>query len=152
MMKNNTVFKKIMFAMLLSGIFALTVTGCSDDKEKTVAPKSNHNPNPFDHSGEPKVTSNEKEKFEHDFAAQCIEREVKNSTNPAEDRERVSAPCHCIAKFMMKDLTPQEADKFLTEHENPQSLRIKYENAAYHCLQEKTSPHEPDFSKAEELK
>ena len=144
--------KKFLFAVLLSSVLALTVTGCSDDKKQSVpAPaKSDHNPNPFDHSGEPKVTNNEKEKFEHDFAAQCIDREVKNSTNPAEDRERFSPPCHCIAKFMMKDLTPQEAEKFLTEHENPQSLRIKYENAAYHCLQEKVPPQEPDFSRPQE--
>jgi hypothetical protein len=44
-------------------------------------------------------------------------------------------------------LTSQEAEKFLDEHENPQSLRIKYENAAYHCLQEKAPPQEPDFSR-----
>jgi hypothetical protein len=47
----------------------------------------------------------------------------------------------------MKDLTAQEAEKFLTEHENPQSLRIKYENAAYHCLQENAPPKEPNFSR-----
>ncbi len=41
---------------------------------------------------------------------------------------------------MMKDLTAIEAEKFLVEHESAQSLTIKYENAAYHCLQQKTPP------------
>ena len=45
----------------------------------------------------------------------------------------------------MKDLTGEEAEKFLAEHENPQSLRIKYENAAYHCLQQNTPPLDHNF-------
>jgi len=47
----------------------------------------------------------------------------------------------------MKDLTAIEAEKYLTEHENAQSLRIKYENAAYHCLQQNAHPAGPDFSR-----
>jgi hypothetical protein len=38
---------------------------------------------------------------------------------------------------MLKDLTDDEAEKFLTEHENPRSLQIKYNSAAYHCAQQK---------------
>jgi len=152
-MKTLTVPKTV-FAALLCGVVALTVTACSDDKPekptastRAAAPaKPTHNPNPFDHSGDIKVTDSEKQKFEQEFAAQCVAREVHNSGNP-EDKARFDKPCTCIATFLMKDLTYQEAEKFLTEHENPQSLRIKYENAAYHCLQEKTPPKEPDFSR-----
>lgn len=149
-MKKLQFTTKLLVAGMLGSVLALTGTGCSDksdDKEKVaVTKKANHNPNPFDHSADVPVTDTEKRQFEHDFAAQCIGREAKNSDNAA-DKERFSKPCHCIAQFLSKDLTSQEAEKFLAEHENPQSLRIKYENAAYHCLQEKTPPKEPDFSR-----
>ncbi|KJV06424.1 hypothetical protein [Methylocucumis oryzae] len=142
--------KTLCYAAAIAAILSLTLSGCSDEKEKTnttptvSAPKPN---NPFDHSKEPKVTESEKQTFEQQFADQCVARELKNSTNPDNDKPRLTKSCTCIAMFMMKDLTPQEAEKFLVEHENPQSLRIKYENAAYHCLQEKVPPHEPDFSR-----
>ncbi|MDD2723187.1 MAG: hypothetical protein PHH59_04080 [Methylovulum sp.] len=150
-MKTLQLTSKIIFAAMVCGVLALSVSGCSDNsdkKEKPVATKSKptHNPNPFDHSGEAKVTENEKQKFEQVFAAQCVERETKNSDNKDEDKKRFERPCTCIATFLMKDLTAQEAEKFLDEHENPQSLRIKYENAAYHCLQENVPPKEPNFS------
>lgn len=150
-MKTLTLPPKTLLAALLCGVVALTVTACSDDKPEkpvasTAAAKPTHNPNPFDHSGDIKVTDSEKQKFEQEFAAQCVAREVHNSGN-TEDKARFDKPCTCIATFLMKDLTYQEAEKFLTEHENPQSLRIKYENAAYHCLQEKAPHKEPDFSR-----
>ncbi len=151
-MKKLQLIKKLLVATLLGSAFALTVAGCSDkpenkQKEQVATPKkANHNPNPWDHSTDVPVTDTEKRQFEHDFAAQCIDREAQNSDDVA-DKGRFSKPCHCIAQFLSKDLTSQEAGKFLSEHENPQSLRIKYENAAYHCLQEKTPPKEPDFSR-----
>lgn len=135
-----------MFAVLTGIAISLAVTGCSDDKsEKTAPAQVVHNP--FDHSHEVEVTDVQKHKFEHDFSAQCVDRELKNSTNKENDEKRISESCMCIAKYMMKDLTAQEAEKFMTEHENPQSLRIKFESAAYHCLQEKVPPREPDFSR-----
>lgn len=142
-----------MQTVIIGATTALLLSACSDDKPKTAktttsatAEKPDHNPNPWDHSGEPKVTDSQRQHFEKTFADQCIEREAQNADD-GQDKERFSKPCTCIARFMAKDLTPQEADKFLTEHENPQSLRIRYENAAYHCLQEKVPPHEPDFSR-----
>lgn len=148
-MKTITLTKKLLLAAFISSVLALSMTGCSDNDEKTATtkPKASHNPNPFDHSGDIKVTDSQKQKFEQQFAAQCVERELKNSSNKEEDRKRFEKPCTCIATFLMKDLTGQEAEKFLIEHENPQSLKIKYENAAYHCLQEKVPPQEPDFSR-----
>ena len=143
-----------MVMAMACGVLALSVTACSDDKEKKPAPTAKsqpaeptHNPNPFDHSGEKPVTQAEKQEFEQKFAEQCVQRELHNSDNKEEDRKRFERPCTCIAMFLMKDLTPQEAEKFLDEHENPQSLRIKYENAAYHCLQENQPPKEPNFSR-----
>ncbi len=156
-MKKLEIIKKLLVTALLSGTFALTVAGCSDksenkenkeNKEVASPKKANHNPNPWDHSADVPVTDNEKSQFEHDFAAQCVDREAKNSGDTA-DKERFGKPCLCIAQFLSKNLTSQEAEKFLSEHENPQSLRIKYENAAYHCLQEKAPHKEPDFSRQE---
>ncbi len=149
-MKTLPLISKKLLAALLCGVLVLAVSACSDDnKEKPAASpaKPTHNPNPFDHSGDIKVTNSEKQKFEQEFAAQCVAREVRNSANKDEDKKRFEQPCTCIATFLMKDLTAQEAEKFLDEHENPQSLRIKYENAAYHCLQEHAPPKEPNFSR-----
>jgi len=149
-MKKKLINQNLLFTVIISAALTLLLNGCSDDKPKhsttTPAAKADHNPNPWDHSGEKKVTESQKQHFENTFASQCIEREAHNSDNN-DDKERFSKPCHCIANFLSKDLTDQEAEKFLDEHENPQSLRIKYENAAYHCLQEKAPPHEPDFSR-----
>lgn len=126
-------------------ISALVMSGCSDDKAKTTntvqKTSTSIEKTPISHTLlESKVTASDKQKFEKTFENQCVNRELKNSANPDNDRARVSKACECIATFMMKDLTAIEAEKFLTEHENAQSLTIKYENAAYHCLQEKTPP------------
>jgi hypothetical protein len=135
-MKTHTYTKNLLVAALASIIIALSVTGCSDDEEKKVPVKAAFNP--FDHSHDIPVTDVEKHKFEHDFAAQCVERELKNSVNKDEDKERFSKSCLCIATYMMEDLTAQEAEKFLKEHENPRSLQIKYDSAVFHCTQQKT--------------
>jgi hypothetical protein len=135
-MKIHTLIKNFFFAVLTSMVIALTVTGCSDDKEKSVPVKTSHNP--FDHSHDIPVTDIEKHKFEHDFAAQCLERELKNSVNIEVDKPRLSKSCMCVATDMMKDLTAQEAEKFLKEHENPRSLQIKYNSAVFHCSQQNT--------------
>jgi hypothetical protein len=124
--------------------FLVSITACSDnDTTETATTVSPSNTPSFDHAHGPEVTDLQKHKFEHDFAAQCIERELNNSSNKIEDANRFSKSCECIAAHMMKNLTVQEAEKFLNEHEHPQSLSIKFEAAAYECLQEKTPPKGP---------
>lgn len=150
LMKTPTFTKNFFFAALTSAVIALSVTGCSDDDEKTVAAKpvaTAEVHNPFDHSHDAPVTDIQKHKFEHDFADQCVQRELKNSTNKEFDKARYSTPCMCIAKFLMKDLTADEAKLFIGEHKNAQSLVIKYEAAAYHCLQQNALPKGPDFTR-----
>ncbi len=144
-MKISIFTKNFFFSALTSLVIVLSVAGCSDDEQKLAAAKPVHNP--FDHSHDTPVTDVQKHKFEHDFADQCLQRELKNSTNKEVDTVRYSAPCMCIAKFLMKDLTADEAEKFIGEHKNAQSLVIKYENAAYHCLQQNSHPKGPDFSR-----
>ncbi len=150
-MKTPTFTKNFFFAALTSMVIALSVAGCSDDEEKVAAAKpatTTAAHNPFDHSHDTPVTDMQKHKFEHDFADQCVQRELKNSTNKEFDKVRYAMPCMCIAKFLMKDLTADEAKLFIGEHKNTQSLVIKYENAAYHCLQQNAHPKGPDFSRA----
>ncbi len=150
-MKTPTFTKNFFFSALTGVVLALSLAGCSDDEQKAVSTKSApavavHNP--FDHSHDEAVTDVEKHKFEHDFADQCVQRELKNSNNKEFDKVRYGTPCMCIAKYLMKDLTADEAKLFIGEHKNAQSLVIKYENAAYHCLQQNVLPKGPDFSRA----
>jgi len=137
--------KKFLFATLASVAISLSIAGCSDDEEKKTE-KASAEPVSHQLLNTP-VTVAEKQKFEHAFAQQCEQRELKSSTNPDADKAGIEKACECIATFMMKDLTAIEAEKYLTEHENAQSLRIKYENAAYHCLQQNAHPAGPDFSR-----
>lgn len=133
-MKKHSIKKICVTALSL-----MLIAGCSDEKTSTTSSVAQKTPVSHTLLGT-KVSDNDKQKFEKTFENQCVQRELKNSTNPDNDQPRVSKACGCIATFMMKDLTAIEAEKFLTEHENAQSLTIKYENAAYHCLQEKAPP------------
>ena len=152
-MKTNS-NKKTAFFWLLAGF--IFIAGCSDDK----APENTQAQNAIDNSQAkrdaisadspqdptPEAEEDQKQKFEHDFAAKCVERELNNSQNQSTDADRVTKACDCIASYISKDLTDEEAKKFLSEHENPQSLRIKYEAGAYECLQEKQKPAEPQLN------
>jgi len=128
--------------ILVSVSLALFLNACSDDEPVQQVKKAH---NPWDHPHEAVVTDIQKHVFEHDFAEQCVEREVSQSINKDNDRERFAKPCMCIATFMMKDLTAVEAEKFLKENKSTQSLRIRFENAAFHCLQEKQQPKSPQL-------
>jgi hypothetical protein len=136
----------------------LLVVGCSDEKEPAtpvnVTSSSSSSSisssqvrsvdSPTDPT--PEAEDNQKEQFQHDFAAQCAERELNNATNQSTDADKINKSCECIAAYIAKDLTDEEAKKFLSEHDHPQSLRIKFEAAAYECLQEKVKPVEPKLS------
>ena len=129
--------KKISFTALTCAVLSVAVVGCSDDKS---------NFDPTDQSKIKPVTDKEKIEFEHKFAEQCVAREEKATTGQVSDKAGLENTCLCISKYLMKNLTEQEAEKFLDDHENPESLVIKYDAAAYHCLQE-NQPKAPDFSR-----
>jgi len=136
LMKIHSFTKNLFLAALTSSIFALFVTGCSDsEKEQKKTPVKTVF-NPFDHSQDAPVTVAEKHKFHDAFAAQCVTRELKNSVNLEEDKVRFTKSCECVTTFMLKDLTDEEVEKYLDEHENPRSLQIKFNSAAYHCAQQ----------------
>jgi len=139
LMKIHSFTKNLFLAALTSSIFALSVTGCSDaEKEQKKIPATPAKTvfNPFDHSKDEPVTATEKHKFHDAFAAQCVTRELKNSVNVEEDKVRFTKSCECVTTFMLKDLTDEEVEKYLDEHENPRSLQIKFNSAAYHCVQQ----------------
>ena len=144
-------YKQNPFISVLFGIVvALSLTACSDEKPKAEQAITQNKATQAEtisvdspHDSTPEAEIPQKQKFEHDFAAQCIDRELNNSTNKIADAERLTKSCECIAAYITKDLTDEEAEKFNSEHEHPQSLRIKFEAAAYECLQEKTQTVEP---------
>ncbi len=130
---------------LISSLLIFGLTACGDDEPEKIIPQSVISTgNDFDHDHD-EATNLEKHKFEHEFAEQCVEREVRNSINKENDRKRFAKPCLCIAKEMLDDLTAIEAEKFLEEDKNTQSLTIRFEAAAYNCLQEKAKPQEPEI-------
>lgn len=144
-MKTFSLTNKPCFVFLIAILVSLFVIGCSDEKSKKEPVKEDKKEafNPFDHSHDLKITDVEKHKFEHQFAEECEQRELKNSPNS--DKAQFSKPCMCIAQYLMKDLSAQEAEKFMVEHENTQSLKIKYNAATYHCLQENAPHKDPGF-------
>ena len=122
--------------ILLSLAVCVTLVACSDE------PSVKDAKSVFEHPKEP-VTSLEKHKFELEFSDDCVERELKNSTNKTSDKPRIEKACTCISEFMMKDLTAIEAEKVLEEDSDTQSLRIRFDNAAYNCLQENQPEQSP---------
>lgn len=158
MIKTSKRFFQILCWVSLSA--TLLLVGCSDEKapaapasESSSSSSSSSNvsqsqirsvDSPTDPT--PEAEDNQKEQFQHDFAAQCAERELNNADNQSTDADKINKSCECIADYIAKDLTDEEAKKFLSEHDHPQSLRIKFEAAAYECLQEKVKPVEPKLS------
>jgi hypothetical protein len=138
-MKTNNNNLNVFATAALSIFLLFSVSSCSDDDEnqQTV----------FSHEHSDEVTDLEKHKFEHRFADQCVTREIKNSANKDYDAQRFNQSCMCIARFMLKDLTAVEAEKFLEEKKSTRSMEIRYENAAYHCLQKKVQPKSPQIFK-----
>jgi hypothetical protein len=135
--------KNLFIAVLTSIVVSSVMVGCSDDKPAT-ASKSEQAFNPFDHSKDVVVPASKKDQFETAFVDQCVKREMLAAPNS--DKEKFTRPCTCIANELSKNLTAKEAEKFMTEHENPVSLTFKFENAAYHCLQEKAAPKDSGFT------
>lgn len=132
--------KNFILALLTSLAISTALIACSDDDtEKTAEAEHNY----FDHTHGAEVSDLKKHKFEHKFAEQCVARETKNSINKDVDKKRFEKPCLCIATRIMKDLTAIEAEKFLVEQKNTQSLRINFDEAAYFCLQNKKTPKSP---------
>lgn len=137
--------------LTLSSFFIILVlfglVACSSDEEKSTKQVKPSSHPTFDHTHGDEVTDLEKHKFEHKFANQCVAREIKNSVNKDYDKKRLEKTCLCIASYMMKNLTAVEAEKFLEENKNTRSLQIRFDNAAYQCLQQNKQPKAPEIFK-----
>lgn len=118
--------KNTLPVIISSLLISLMLVSCSDDKPETKS---------YDHAHS-QLVNMDLHPFEHEFAKQCINREIKDSVNKSYDSERFAKPCMCIAERVFDGLTPREADRFLREKEHTQKMRIKYEAAAYKCLQQ----------------
>ena len=134
----------------LAIIYALAVflNGCSDDKAKnssteksTPATKLDKNHHVDAAKGE--APESVKQKFINEFSKKCVARELKNSINKDVDQKRFEDSCGCIAKHIADDLADVDAEKYLVAHEDTQSLDIKFDQAAYFCLQAKPQPKGP---------
>lgn len=134
----------ILLATLL--ISSFVIVGCSSDEAEapktSAAPKSKKAVHRVD-SGE--ATEPEKRQFEKEFSAKCVARELKNSVNKDVDEKRFQESCDCIAEHIMKDLSEIDAEKYLEDHEDTQTLGIKFDAAAYFCLQNKPQPKGPQL-------
>lgn len=134
---------KTLLPVLLATLVLGFTVGCSDEKPEVPVQTKKEAFDPFDHSKDEKITKSEKQEFEKFFAEKCIKDEM---TATGGDRQKFERPCHCMATYLMKDLTAKEAEKFVEEHENPVSLTLKENAAAYHCLQENAPPKDSGFS------
>ena len=135
-MKTTIKTKQLNIAFIIIAVFSLSLIGCSSEDDTSA--KTN-----FDHAHDNNVTDLVKHKFEHEFADQCVARELKTSVNKSYDKQRYAETCLCIESEMMHDLTAEEAEKFLNENKNTRSLQIRFDAAAYHCLQSKAPPKNP---------
>lgn len=134
------------FARLLVPTLLLLSIGCSDDKP---APSSNQTAS----SSKPAKKNNSvdygeasdsvKQKFIGEFSESCVERELKNSVNKDVDGQRFKSNCDCIAQHIAEDLADVDAEKYLDDHEDTQTLGIKFDAAAFFCLQNKPQPKGP---------
>jgi hypothetical protein len=135
-MKNNKQFLRSAGVFFMAGTLVF-LAGCGGDDEAT---QKKHDLS-FDHAHGSDVSDLKKHQFEHKFAEQCVARELKNSVNKDEDRKRYEKDCLCIATRMMKDLSAEDAEKFLDENKNTQSMRMSFDEAAYFCLQKNQPSH-----------
>lgn len=143
-MKHHSINKA--FALLLISTLALLAAGCSDDKPEAPANQatSKTKPEKKDNSvdyGE--ASDSVKKKFINEFSKNCVARELQNSVNKDVDEKRFQQSCDCIAQHIADDLADVDAEKYLDDHEDTQTLGIKFDTAAFFCLQNKPQPKGP---------
>lgn len=144
---NKQVKQPILGLLIISALAILPA--CSDDKSAPASnqteaksantAKSHH----IDHVKPGEATDSVKNKFISQFSKSCIDRELKNSTDLDNDTKRVKPTCECIANKIAEDLSDLDAEKYLQMHEDTQTIEIKFDHAAYFCLQAKPLPKGP---------
>jgi len=168
--------KSNLFLSVLPLVAVILLSGCSDDKtnnsketssNKTVVTKKanidktivGNNKNMttnilgdkqnYKEMSQPidKASWVEKGKFKKEFTKECIAREVANAGNKKADINYIEKTCNCIADYMDNKLTDQEADEYLKEGNNVRAFQIRYDAAAYECVQESQKVAEPKITR-----
>lgn len=129
-------------------VSVLALSGCSGDatdnaktevasltKDKTIKKE-----NKVDYG---EASDSVKSKFVKAFSENCVTRETKNSVNKDIDEKRAVEACTCIAQHIAEDLAEVDAEKYIDDHEDTQTLEIKFDTAAFFCLQNKPQPRGP---------
>jgi hypothetical protein len=146
-----TITKIIHYSGLTSVLLlALLCNGCSGDKSgatDSAASAKNQSAKKTHYPDRGEATETVKHKFITAFANKCVSRELKNSNNKDVDEKRFTDSCTCIAKHIAEDLADVDAEKYLLDHEDTQALEIKFDSAAFFCLQSKPQPKSPHFGK-----
>ncbi len=152
------------FLFVLSLLTVIFISACSNDNEEVVvvpnSPRSDTSKSVDNYKMAPgkvadkqyykemsqpldKATWSEKGKFKKEFSEDCVAREIRNSVNKENDRKRFEKTCDCIANYMSNHLTDDEAEEYLRDDNHTRSLQIRFDTAAYHCLQEAEQPDGP---------
>ena len=139
--------QKLLSLAIISS-FALLLSACSDDKTQSSsavknAPAAKPAVNHHVDAAKGEAPETVKQKFINAFSKTCVARELKSSVNKDLDQKRFEESCGCIAQHIADDLADVDAEKYLVAHEDTQSLDIKFDQAAYFCLQTKGLPKGP---------
>lgn len=89
----------------------------------------------------------EKGRFKKEFTKDCIGRELKTAGTDKLDRAYIEKTCACIADYMDENLTDQEAEEYLGEDNHMRALQIRYDTAAYQCIQGAKNVEEPKVTR-----
>ena len=161
----NFTSKSNRFLCVLPLAAVVFLSGCSDEKKEVVTQTAtvktsivgnskNMTPNKIDDKQYYKQMSKpldkaswvEKGKFKKEFAKDCVTREVDSAGKNA-DLKYIEKTCGCIADYMDNHLTDAEADEFLKEDSHMRALQIRYDTAAYQCIQEDQKVAEPKVTR-----
>ena len=132
--------------LLLIAMTTIFASACSDDKPENAAPEkgiSKSKPTNNNNVDAGEASDSVKQKFEKVFSQNCLNRELKTSVNKDSDEKRFQASCDCIANHIAEDLAEVDAEKYLDDHEDTHTLQIKFDAAAFFCLQNKPQPKGP---------
>ena len=95
-----------------------------------------------------KATWVEKGRFNKEFKKDCIARELKGAGADGNvDKPFIEKTCDCIADYMDDHLTDQEAEEFLGEDSHMRALQIRYDTAAFHCIDGAKKVAEPKITR-----
>ena len=139
--------------LVFSLVATAFISSCSNDEEKSNKSITNQSTNiqkkaiivpnkltdkqNYDQMSKPLDQASwvERGRFKKEFAADCVARELNSADKSKLDRDYIEKTCACIADEMDEGLTDQEADEYLRDDNHNRSLQIRFDAAAYHCMQ-----------------